>query len=148
MLRLRSTFYLFGQWHFFLKDEVKSSWIWWVGIPKLFSSKKQVSTLPALTELTLLSSLGHICMFHFVCLTSAQRLSSDCRLLRSVLTYGHGSLSRLPGSVCVCAVQTLRCCRVHQRLDCQLSSSFPPGETLRGPPQKGHPPPTGGHAEA
>lgn len=60
---------------------------------------------------------------------------------------GHGSLSRLPGSVCVCTVQTLCCCRVHQRLVCQLFSSFPSGETLRGPTQKGRPPPTGGNTK-
>lgn len=66
---------------------------------------------------------------------------------RSLLMCGHGSLTRLPGSVCVCTVQALRCCRVHQRLSCQLFSSFPSGETLRGPSQKGQPPPKGGRTK-
>lgn len=66
---------------------------------------------------------------------------------RSLLMCGHGSLTRLPGSVCVCTVQTLRCCRVHQRFSCQLFSPFPSGETLRGPSQKGRPPPKGGRTK-
>ncbi|XP_076014622.1 nutritionally-regulated adipose and cardiac enriched protein homolog isoform X2 [Genypterus blacodes] len=56
------------------------------------------------------------------------------------------AFERLAGSVCVRSVQTLRRRRVHQRHR-QLSSTFPPGETLRGPSQEGPPPPTGGHAE-
>lgn len=60
--------------------------------------------------------------------------------------FGHGFSSRLPGSVCVGAVQTLRCGRVHQRHG-QLSSSLAQGETLGGPSQEGLPPPTGGHSE-
>lgn len=85
-------------------------------------------------------------MFNFVYLPSAHHQSSE-QTADSLLICGHGSLTRLSGSVCVCTVQTLRCCRVHQRLHCQLSSSLPSGETLRGPPQKGHPPPTGGGTE-
>lgn len=78
-----------------------------------------------------------------VCLDS--RLQCEAALNLHVLC-DHDSLGRFSGPVRVCAVQTLRCCRVPQRHG-QLSSSFPPGETLRGTPQKGHPPPTGGLTE-
>lgn len=91
-------------------------------------------------------------MLNFVCLPSLHRQSSEQTaafshpLLRQLMC-GHGSLSRLAGPVCVRAVQTLRGCRVHQRLLRQLSSPFASGQALRGPPQKRLPTPTGRYTE-
>lgn len=94
----------------------------------------------------------NICMLNFVCLPSLHRQSSEqtaasSRPLVRQLMCSHGSLSRFAGPVCVRAVQTLRGCRVHQRLLRQRSSPFASGQALRGPPQKGLPTPTGRHAE-
>lgn len=80
--------------------------------------------------------------FHLVVVPSAQTAGQHSA--RSQLMSGHGSLVRLPRSVCVCTVQTLCCSRGYQRPDCQLSYSLLSGEKLRDSPQEGHPPSTRG----
>lgn len=90
--------------------------------------------------------LNYVCLPSLHCQSSEQTAVSSRPLVRQLMC-SHGSLSRLAGPVCIRAVQTLRGCRVHQRLLRQLSSPFPSGQALRGPPQKGRPTPTGRHTE-